>query len=927
MILKIEKHNLLIWRCIYIITFAVVGLYLGVIPFCEIMDNGLMYNFIGLSDRVDLKSIFQLDCQNQYIPFGLRLTEAFGVFYLGRMIGITGIDPYLTVQIEALIFFAVSYICMLSVMNKISNNRFAGFTVTVVFFWNPVLMAQSGVPPMYFGILLIPALLFWIYKFHFYMKQKIENKTERVSFEKKDFWYMIGNFALFLCEALTSWYLAIIIACAVCLFYLVFYLTYLKQIPIKKLIVFYMAYIIFPWVFALGINLMMTPWSVASTTTAFDFMNGSSIDLATMFIPNTKQVIGKLVNINDVIPDGTYIPGNGVAFYFGYSILMLLFLNIIMKKSKKREKAALIVSGMVLLIISLGPGLRIASVLDQSMLEVTGQYRLPLEYNIIQFPWGFLFEKFPLNIMRAVCRWYIGAVILFLVLAAATLRSLIEGTYKKGKIAAYIICIFMMIEFFPHLNSGITKKIADYDMYQHVYADCVEEISGFFKGKNGKIAFASFDFNDNTYMVPLIMTRLKGCQTYSGAGDKSRGMASRYQPRCIYDFAHTIDPKVISTNITKMKAYQLADYAILPYFDLSAAVYGWPPDKEIEKKTKKISRQVAERLGDDYSVFYLDHYMVVELHNETEDTIDITANKKSDASRWFLFDDGFGTKYAIETDEIRYTQSIKEGDNMLYVNCITKSENPCDTQLQIKFYDDRQKIIDVEEYVIHDTEKYLLTEFEMDIPSKANYVEYSFVKGERSSSYLKKFYAVTFDQKSIEKSDYEIRVEELTGLSTEAVNNITIDHSDIILEETSSILLHDSETEDIQLIDMKMDLFIESVQNKNLEIINKWVGWQNDMTFALSYHTDDKKYYLNISKNGKEAYACSWHITKMPQNQWNSFQFRFNKGNIEIYVNHQCIVRKKCDFERLHGSGQPISIGNGMTGKFKNFQYEVQSYT
>lgn len=923
MIQKKEKQ-IIIWFFVYVITFIIVGLYLGVIPFCEIMDNGLMYNFIGLSDRVDLNSIFQLDYLNQYIPYGLRLTEAFGVFFLGRIIGLTGLDPYVTVQIEAFVFFTISYICMLSVMNSISNNRFVGFAVTLVFFWNPVLMAQSGVPPMYFGVLLLPALLFILLRFHQYMKKKIEEETDKICFERKDYCFIFCNFVMFLCEALTSWYLAIIIACAVCLFYLIFYLSYMKSKSIKKLIIFYMAYFIIPWIFALSINLLMTPSSVASTTTAFNFINGSSIDMATMFIPNTKQFIGRFLNIEDVIPENKYIPGNGVAFYFGYSILFLLFVNIILKKNRKRERVALLISGAVLFILSLGPGLRIAAFLDHSMLEVTGQYRLPLEYNVLQFPWGFLFKKFPLNIMRAVCRWYIGAVVLFIVLAAVTLRSLLEGSRKKGKVMAYIICIFMVIEFAPNIKSGIDKKITDFDVYERAYENCVEEISEFFDGKNGKLAFASYDFNDNTYMVPLIMTKLKECQTYSGAGDKSRGMANRYQPRCIYDFVHTIDPEVISTSITKMNAYQLADYAILPYFDLSAAVYGWPPDEGIEKKTKMISRQVAERLGDKYSIIYLDHYMIVELNNEGNEAVDITANKKSENSRWFLFDDGFGTKYAIGTEGVQYTQAIKERDNSLYINCITKSDHQCDTELQLEFYDDKERMIDEEKYIIHETEKYVLTEFQIYIPSTARYVNYRFRNSGESNVYLKKFYAISFDQKAILKSDNEMCVEELTGLSTETVNNIKVNHSDIIFEETSNILFHDSEAEKIDFLNMKMELFIEEIQNKNLEIVNKWVRWQEEMTFALSYHADDQKYYLNISDNGEEAYACSWHITQMPQKQWNSLQICFNRGKLEVYVNERKIVQKKYDFEQLHGSGHPISLGNGMVGKIRNFQYEVQ---
>ncbi len=914
----LQKKNILYYTAC-ILAFLITGFELGVLPFGEMMVNGLMYCVIGQANTTNLDSLFQLSYLNQLIPYGMRIPEEFGVFFLARIIALTGISEFYTVQIEAFIFYCAAFVCMLIVLNRSSGNRIIALIVTMVFFWNPVLRAQQGVPPIYFGILFMPVVLLVLFFFNRHIEQIMSEREGQSGIKKKNVFFIAGNFAVFLILASTSWYLAVISASGVCLYYLVFYASFFKryQSHFGKICWIYLEYILLPWVVALGIILLMTPTAVSQTRTAFDFMNGSSIDVLTMMLPGSVQAISRFFSVESVIAQNKFIPGNGVAYYFGYSILILLLISIFWKNARSRKSLSLFIAGSVLLLISLGPGLRVAAMLDKSMLQVTGQYRLPLEENVVQFPWGIMFDKFPLNIMRAVSRWYIGAVFFFLILAARTLGRL--GAKRRGRIVAYVLCFCMVLEFFPRIGHETGRRTQYFRDYKHVYNDCVKELDEFLSGKSARLAFCNYDYNSNTYMIPMIMTKLEGCMTYSGAGDKSIEMARGYRPECVSDFMCSAEPEAIAINISRMGEYHLTDYAILPYFDLSNAVYQWPMNDEIIERTTLIAEDVAARLRNRYRVVRLEHYMVIELATG-ENVIDILADKTADNAEFLMQDEGFGTKYAINTEGMQYEQTVEPGDDSVYLNYILKS---CDTEEADLFieYIDRDGVVTGEEKItVPVTEQYKMAELQMEIPENTGRVRYYF---DSSGVYLKKFYAIPYDQSKILKGDVSAEVEELTGLSVESMNNIVIGEGEMIFSENSFLSLDAGEEFDGRYLQLEMDIFMSSGNEhiSGFEIANKWGGWLDEMTFALAYHEDEQIFYFNISGNGREAVGWDWSLQEMKKDEWNKFKFCFDHGNVLLFVNGNCVAEQACGFDSLYVSREPIRIGNGFTGKIRNFSF------
>lgn len=918
--LKAENRKEILWILAYLVMYILIGISLGVMPVGQMMTNGLMYNFIGLSDAQKLDSIFQITDPSCWIPYGMSLTESFGVVWFERFIALTGINGLLVVQIELFLFFTAGYVCMLKVMNAIAGNRIAGIVLTMVYFWNPVMIAQQGIPTMYMGILFIPVVILVLFRFNQYIEVKLNSGQYQITITKQDIYYVIINFLCFLILSFTSWYLAVIAACATCLYYLIYLLFCVRKTAFYKLVVNYIEYMLFPWIIALGINLLMTPSSVASTTTAFNFMNGNSIDVITMLLPSTSQFIGRFFSVEKMLSTDRYIPGNGVMFYLGYTIIILIVMSVVFKKSRNKINLSVLFAGIVLFIISLGPGLRVGAILDKEMLSELGQYRLPLEENVIQFPWGFLFEKFPLNIMRAVYRWYIGAVALFLVLTARTLGSVFkEG--KKGRVTVYIICAVMFVEFVPRIDNMIAQKTNNYDTYQQAYMDCIEELKGVFEREENTVVFCSYDYNDNTYMVPCIMREYENCVTYSGAGDKARGMAKPYVPQCVYDFMHGTDPESLAINVTKMSEYQLADYVILPYYDLSNAVYTWPMSSEIVDRTRDIAEQVAGMLEDKYRIIRLDHYMVIELEegNASEKT-DILADRESDNAKYFLTDEGFGTKYAIELEGQRYTQGVFNGDDTLYIYCVTKAEMAGQTELCIEYKDKDGVLLDTDTHLITESEEYTLAELEVSLPDDTDFVECYFSDGDAGKTYLKKLFMTTYHSENIRKSDEITELEQLLGLTVKSAENVEIEGDIIALSENTKIILDDKPEAGGNYVKIKMDICLSN--ENDVEIINKWVGWGKYMTFAFAYHGSDKIYFLNVSDDGEKATNISWGEEQMPRNEWNTLEMSFENGVLKVEINGNVVGETECEFTNLYVSNQPVTIGSGIIGKIKNFEYE-----
>ena len=172
------------------------------------------------------------------------------------------------------------------------------------------------------------------------------------------------------------------------------------------------------------------------------------------------------------------------------------------------------------------------------------------------------------------------------------------------------------------------------------------------------------------------------------------------------------------------------------------------------------------------------------------------------------------------------------------------------------------------------------------------------------------------------ETEKTVQMEKLLGKTVLAYQNVEVTENELNFAGDSHIVLQDN-TDETEYTYMRilMNLLIDN--DGDVEIINKWNAWLDDMTFSLAYHADDECYYFNISQDGKLAYTVEWSLSDMPKGTWNTLSMIFDKGNIIVRVNDKIVVQEKCEFRSMHASSQSIRIGNGMTGGIKDFEYNA----
>lgn len=170
-----------------------------------------------------------------------------------------------------------------------------------------------------------------------------------------------------------------------------------------------------------------------------------------------------------------------------------------------------------------------------------------------------------------------------------------------------------------------------------------------------------------------------------------------------------------------------------------------------------------------------------------------------------------------------------------------------------------------------------------------------------------------------------VLMRKIFGRNILSCDNVELTDNAAVFKGDSFVVLGDnSDQRALQKMELAMELWLDN--DCSTEIVNKWSGWLDNMTFALAYHENEQAYYFHISENGSNVYVCSWGLEYMPKSTWNSFRFSFEQGLVRVYVNGQCIVEENSGFTRVHVSDQPVRIGDNLSGKIKNFEYRSYSY-
>lgn len=615
----IEKNLLAIAIGVHIFLF--IGGYIGLIPFFKgCYYRGLYYATCGMMNTPTrgIRGFFETIRPQFFVPYGGHLMETYGLSFITYPMIVMGMSAVDATKWGFFICYLLSYLALFVLLYRLCKNKYIALAFLVLFYLHPVFRVETRMePPVYLGILALPVSML---ADSFLIRIFGENKVSRT----KSLWciVMVSVVRLFLVSF--SWYIAIIGASLSCGFFLMrMILSGAEQIRsfLKK----YCIYVLIPWIFALMCLLSVTPKETSTFTESSEFMNGSSIDMLTLFFPSKDQKIADYVpyfpsenpenNIEsknrfsvNLIKEGMYRPGNGNAWYLGYVMLATAVISVFHRKIRNTDTMALLILSLGFILLSLGPGLKLGIMLPQEMMAQYGRYNLPLGYDHFLFPWRFVFDYLPFSVMRAVSRWIYGAILALYLCSAYCM-----GFIKKRHNGTWVVSLLLVLAFVECLPNHIKQTQYYEETLNQLVNDIALEIEPIVNQEGNRLVICNYDYNSNAYAVPLMMSYLDHCTTYSGAGDKSRDIAEKYQPSCVLECQRTANIDVIVDKIYEIEQESLAEYVLLPYFDVSRAVYIWPADEAVVIHTKEIASNVVDKLEGKYQVFETEHYTILKI--------------------------------------------------------------------------------------------------------------------------------------------------------------------------------------------------------------------------------------------------------------------------------------------------------------------------
>lgn len=172
------------------------------------------------------------------------------------------------------------------------------------------------------------------------------------------------------------------------------------------------------------------------------------------------------------------------------------------------------------------------------------------------------------------------------------------------------------------------------------------------------------------------------------------------------------------------------------------------------------------------------------------------------------------------------------------------------------------------------------------------------------------------------KTEDMVEVEKVFGRSLFSFDNIVVEENEVWFRESSNInLLDDMNSDEYSHFNLSMDILMEN--GGNAEIVNKWNGWLDDMTFAFARHQDEERFYFNICDESEQVMTVSWELETMPNGEWNRLQIVYEEGVLSVSVNGKLVETKEYENNAIYTSNQMIKIGGGFKGKIKNFEYEI----
>ncbi len=715
--------------------FTLLAFYSGCVPYMALPALGA--NLSTVSPEYP-----PLFWGNILYPYGVQANEGFIIHILQFVFRILGIGVEGAWTLTNFTLFLISFIAIFFMFKMSCRSKWISLAGVLLVYINPFINGHRGLLQVYFSFLFIPLciltdMLIW---------EKIYNASISKSIWKK--LYIVIILAVRLILVSFAGYTTVIMAVGSCAFWgFILLFRIIRKENLKSHILFYLRDIFLPWVIAVMVYYILTPSGTTEIITPIEFFNGQSVDLVTLFMPGSGQLISKFgISFSKLIPEGMSLTGDGNSWqnYLGWVMIIVVLYTFVRyrKKIKKEWYICTIISGMMFL-VALGPGIKFLGITSEAIGTWHG-YMLPLEDTLLT-PWHGIYDWFPFSMMRANYRW-IAFPMIFLILAFINCVAKLVADKKEKKIGAIVLLMLAVIEYYP-LNGFLPVVIGTIDNYNKVILfekDVISEIEQFVPPKS-KVVMCTYDYSSNGYLAPYIVVK---CDliSYTGAGDKSKVLANNYIPKVIHEVESCIDTEMLADSIIETFEKKLCDYIILPYYSLRDSSYNLLPISEgIKEHSRNVAMEVKDKLNGKYNVFEGEYHLIVE-KNESKNGFSLLQSNYEDLTRVKDKNKLFNSNIAFLLQEgenllIKHTDIGQ--DNKLYLQIYMKSQDSLmEIPISVVQYDGHSKMNE-EETVIMLPDNYELIELEWELRDDTEEVDIIISNGNPSNAYIKEIISQT----------------------------------------------------------------------------------------------------------------------------------------------------------------------------------------
>lgn len=888
--LMIKNRNIILYFAGGIFLYTLFVFCYGIIPGVSFPSLGININIMGTMG--DYAGFLK---DGILYPYGGLEFEGYGLFVIGEILHMFIPDLEVVTCATYLLVYTISFVSMCILAAKILKYKWLSLGMITVFYFHPFIVNHFGIPYVSFGYLLFPmSILLDITVYNCI----VENHGSSKKILKilllvfgRTFFVSIG------------WYTAVIGAVLSCLYYLI---RVFKQIINRNWYVIrrYLLYCLLPWFIAMVIILVLTPKTAISFGVSLEFLHADSLNLATLFLPGDSQWISNIIpSFQSVLPAGTSLYGDGTMCnnYIGYALLMGIVLLIVfwIKKNTNHKKdiMPLLITGIVGLILAVGPALKFLGFHEGDDLL----YEMPFQ-NSILLPWKFLYLLFPLRTMRAVYRWVMIPQIVVLIVGFYGLKCLWMKR-KKVRFGAIFLCLLAIVEMYP--SNGIIglaqKRIDFHNQINSFYQDVIEPMKKTVQ-KGDIVSFAEKGAK-NSFLLPYIMTELQAT-AYQGCGDKALAVAANYTPKDITNLQNATEAQQISYYICEVLNKGLCDKVVIPYFDCRQDSYSWNRNNNGGKTYKLIAKKSVEYLSCEYEVIEEEFFLIVykkEKVNGYQLLNDEEIEKEKNNNSLFHHAKCLSLQAASDIDiEIPVDQTHTK----LYLAMYGKSSSENGQVLcKINEYGKNEKLIKTEEVVFRQLGEYYCREEELILQKNVSKI-IVMIEPELDTK-IKNFFV----------TPYAYAIEQLKKQKNRNGDDI------VLLDKVTSFngvkegdKISDISPGDIEKMNIKFDMLWK--ESKDTVFLSKMQHWNDTMSFDILYK--EGYYTFAFTENGYENENIYIKEEQVKKNIWNSFEIDFDNSDLTIAVNNKVIINKKLNIKKIYSSPQPIEIGTGFVGKMRN---------